>query len=177
MRDHIRFPKAKRAVQEIDSVLEEESKPLTQERRSSNKSVVDQDGSFCKRTAPRVSKMTETLSSRKVGIKKKSEKTFSGSNISRKRKANDAPGQRLKKSKMAISKENRKNDGEERQPSLGDKLYALMTKGSEKNELGKHDDSISNNNLPIKPAKMEMSGSLPKLDADSERRWFCFFQL
>lgn len=147
--------------------MEEETKSSTQERVVSNKDNVDLDDSFCQKNTPKVS---EKLSSGKVGIKRKSENIISGSNISKKWKANDAPGKKLNEKKKSISKETEKLDVEESQSSLGEKLNAFMTKGSERSELGKHDGNVANKTLPVKPTKKELSSTLPQLDADSERR-------
>ncbi|KAF7831325.1 protein ENHANCED DOWNY MILDEW 2-like isoform X1 [Senna tora] len=167
MRDHVRFPKVKHNVREINSSLQEEAKPSTQER------VVSKNINR-KKINPKVSKMIGKSSSGKLGVKKNSEKIISGSNISKKRKAKETPARRLNENKK--SKVIEKIDGEEGQPSLGEKLYAFMTKDSDKTDRGKHDDNVANKTFPVKPTKVEPSSTLPQLDADSERRLLALYK-
>ena len=164
IRDHIKFPHVKDTVQEVN--MEQKTKPATEERVILSKNNVDLDNSVSKRTIAKVPKLSRKMSSGKVGIKKSDK--VSGSNISRKPKANESSRKRLNENKRSISKETERSDSEENQPSLGEKLYAFWQKDSGQISSGNQVDNVANSQS-VMPTK-KPSDALPTLDADSERR-------
>lgn len=177
IRDHIKFPEIKCPVEEIDSSLEAKTKLSTRDRVLSDKNNVDRDDSNCKRTNRKVSKLTEKSSSGKASLKKESKQIISGSNVSRKRKANDAPKRHLNEKKKSIPKESKNLDGKESQSSFGLRLFdAYMTESSKKIEPREHEANGANKSLPVKCTKKELSNTLTQLDSDSERRLLDLFK-
>ncbi|KAK7288464.1 hypothetical protein RIF29_01924 [Crotalaria pallida] len=171
IRDHIKFPKIEASVREMN---EEKTKPSTKERVILNRSNVDFDMSYDRRTTAKDSKLSRKLSSGQAAIKK-SEK-LSESSISRKPKTNEASKKRLNENKKSISKGTERPDSEGNQSSLGEKLFAFYHKDSKQiNSGNKKIDNVANNTLSVKPSK-KLSSASPVLDADSEKRLVTLFK-
>ncbi|KAI9108596.1 hypothetical protein K1719_020480 [Acacia pycnantha] len=158
VRDHVRFPKIKRAVQEIGSSFEEETKASTRDRCLLNKNNVDQDDSTCKRTNIEVLKLTEKSSFKKASSKKEFEHIISGPNVLRRRKSNDAVGRNLNEKKKSIPEKRKILDGKESQILLGQRpCDASMTKSSKKIEFGVHEANGANKSLSLKHTNKKLN--------------------
>ncbi|XP_028758489.1 protein ENHANCED DOWNY MILDEW 2 isoform X2 [Neltuma alba] len=176
IRDHIRFPKIKHAVQEIDSSLEEETKPSIEDRVLPNKNNADRDDSTCKQVSAKVLKLTEK-SAKKVSYKEGSEHIIYGPNILRKRKASDVEGRHINGKRKSIPTEGKILKGKESQFSSGRRLRnACMTKSFKKIEHEEHGADGANKSLHSKPTNKEPSNTLLQLDSDRERRLLDLFK-
>ncbi|KAK4278387.1 hypothetical protein QN277_016240 [Acacia crassicarpa] len=177
VRDHVRFPKIKRAVQEIGSSFEEETKASTQDRCLLDKNNVDQDDSTWKRTNIEVLKLTEKSSFKKDSSKKEFEHIISGPNVSRKRKSNDAIGRNLNEKKKSIPEKRKILDGKGSQILLGRRPCDVsMTKSSKKIEFGVHETNGANKSLALKHTNKKLNSTLPQLDFDTKRRLLDLFK-
>ncbi|KAK4278388.1 hypothetical protein QN277_016241 [Acacia crassicarpa] len=155
IRDHVRFPKIKRAVQEIGSSFEEETKASIQDR----------------------SCLTEKCSFKKASSKKGFEHSIPGPNVSRKRKSNDVLGRNLNEKKKSIPEKRKILDGQESQVLLGQRQCdASMTKSFKKIEFGVHEGNKANKSLAFKHTNKELNSTLPQPDFDTERRLLDLFK-
>lgn len=142
-------------------------KPATKKIVTS-KNIVGIDNSSGKSTA-KGSKVPGKLSSSKVGNKKSSKKTISGSDTSWKLKSNEKSRSRLTENKESISEKFEMPNCEENKQQTSEKLCILMNEGPEQM---KHDDLVNdvvNKSLLVKPIRTVF----PSSNADPERRYVC----
>lgn len=118
-RDHVQFPKIKRAVEMIDST--------------------------CKQTNLKVSKLTQKV----VSSKQEYGHIVSRSNVSRKRKANYAVGRNSPERRKSIFKGSRTFNGKESQIPSGQRTRDAMIKSSKKIESGEHATNGANKSLSL----------------------------
>lgn len=170
IRDHIIFPgvENKRFSGSLKTGAEGKKRKQTsefqgdREKLVSNKRIIASGKPYQGRIGHAASKQNEKSSTVEVGGNKKNGKLFSGSNSARKVKVHDVSRKELKSPNV-----------EENKSSLGDRLFALVDKGSEQLKSGKQDrpDNELNKTAKVKPPTKNLSNEPPPLDADSERRY------
>ncbi|KAJ8754933.1 hypothetical protein K2173_015445 [Erythroxylum novogranatense] len=160
-RDHIKFPdieeKEKRAVERPRTG----GIALLKKRKliSEDSSVETTVGKATKTKKLEISKKNKNMSERLASLKKV------GTNVVSRKS--------LKVNKKFISKEVTKAaTAIENRTSLGDMLFDVMMKSSERGKHGKQDmlGNELNKNTPVKMATKSLSSELPALDSETERR-------
>ncbi|KAE8125454.1 hypothetical protein FH972_020260 [Carpinus fangiana] len=170
IRDHIKFPGVKTAVEKKKATMEEKKRQASasignKEKDLSKKKNLALDNSSWRRIDVKVARKNQKPSLLvKVG-NTKSEKLLCQSDISRKVKVNDGSRKLLNDNGKSVAME------DENKPTRGAGSYNF-TKGSGQVKYTKQDAYYGKviSTLAVKAATKKLGDALPSLDADTERR-------
>lgn len=171
LRNHIKFPHVE---EKKTAVIVNGKKPTPELSSSIGRKVVEKKSSasdeYLSRTSMKKSDQKERLSSlAEKSIKRKMAKVSSQQEIPKKAKMANVPGLSQKNNKKVGSLEGKSSSAKKKEDdvSLGQTLYSLYMEGSETHQLQLKKEARP---LVSETASKKLDSSLPKLDADSERR-------